>query len=707
MPPEWGNIEVDVYGIAGGDPYVIDRGYSHVNILAKSYKGASFSRKSNNVPHLEWIDDIGLVARPQIVIKDTLFNRFTINDGDFDQVRPVSGSENKYRLRHYNGNPGETFDAQGLDVFPARHHFAFELFLPETPEGWDYPGMAPFVRIEFGNGAWGIYLSNTECFLLRRNAAGVLIAVDQLRQPAKRIGWIEQDAIWVFVRNLYGKVAVSTDFGDDYTIYEDDTMPLVVPEGRVRLVGQGGIVEFGNHQILYNTGYMDEAPQDSLTQRISSASVLTGEYEIPGSSSISFSDISAYPTRYMQGRATLNPGINPFNTSPPFTSYATPVLGVMSFRIPVTIQNTSNDVTQPFAGKILGCDIDEPEDIGAGTCILYLHSDLQNLFTLFDWRWRKISVRMSFGAETPVTVFTGYTRSIEIEESPNNEFKQAFVTLICDNAAIRFKRATWDPFHRVYFGGMFPNDAADYILASEGLNASYRAWNILGNFGRLPKGSFDYPFGMTRDDEAKWKTLQRIFAHRDLEIGVARDGTFLTLPMNYVDSVVGWDLHPDQQVTVDQRKLMTSFRNIFNSMDHATAVLVTGYNTETGRGRGGNRAVYAWAVDSQAEINPASGRFCRWRELIQENLNEPATLSVLGARAQTIAYDTFNLRKEPEAEIPCYPEMLRKMRVQIMGENLGDIAPGTELKVSTVNHSMRNPRGQRIHATTAIGLRRI
>ena len=178
-----------------------------------------------------------------------------------------------------------------------------------------------------------------------------------------------------------------------------------------------------------------------------------------------------------------------------------------------------------------------------------------------------------------------------------------------------------------------------------------------------------------------------------LEIGVTDDGRFVSVPRFYSEVFI---TDTFQASPTDALDAVHGMEAALDSKESATAVLVYGTNNFGARH-------YGFAVDTFAERAPASGRFCPWRECIQEEIPGTSTVAMCIARAQALAQEFFGLRVESSLEVPCRPDIARRSRIQVPGTKLGLTDYDEEIVLGITHHFLPAPSDCR----TILGLRRL
>jgi hypothetical protein len=680
---------VRLYEAGQGDPLVLDHGFGWYDVLKESAATGTYGRDAQGQPLLEYLPGVGLVCRPFLNLADTRKSHYSTLGGTWEEQRPATGSPRAYRLCQIDTTAGLQWSATSLFSLPASPSVAFTLLFADSPPDWDTAAYPQYVRLELGR-EWALEFRPGTGGALLRKIDGAYQAVLELPNP---VGSLDESLI--FLRCLRGKIGVSCDFGRSYAWLESlDGSAISMPAGRLTLRGQGGQAVFGLHPLRYYAGTYDSPTRSTFTSRVAATPALAPRATVPGGTGVALSDRSDSFNGIAQWRATLTPAAS---GSFPFAFYTTPELYTVTFRYPVTtaLATGLGAYTTPWDGELRSVEVDKPLELDTATASVRIRKDAATQLVWRSGRWPKVQIRLgeaaADGSERWWTVFTGYIRTIEASASGYGEAEIAWTA---DNVSIRLKRAEWTRLDAVPLGGQTLNEALDQVLASEGLNASYRSWHEIGDRFLLPYGRAEEPFEWPRAGERKWETLQRLAGYAGLEVVPADDGTLLSGPKRWAEPWLrgGWEAVP----ATDLKALVQDVRYCLDSAEAATAVLVDG------QGPGGE-ALLAWAVDGAAEGNLLSERLCPWRETVQETLPGTATPGMLLARVQALAGEQFSLKLEPELTAPVNLDVARRDRVRVAGTTVG-IADTDEFVVLSLRHHYEaDPSFGRL--TTTAGLR--
>lgn len=682
---------VKLFDVGQGDPIVTDHGLGWYDSLEKSNEFVTPTYRSDGFPHLEYLDLIGMTCRPRVVKKDTLASSYTLSGGGWESVAPMYGSPRWKRLVQVDSSSGVLYSATSKFELPANPHVALSMLMAETPADWDSEEQPPFARVEFGV-TMALQLDKNGLFLLEGSPSGWQMSKEMSR-PSNGEGYTDIDEMWFYIRPMGEKLCISVDHGKHYDAFLDFG---IIPSGPIIFRGQGGNAAFGLHQIQYETGSYWSMRHDAGGSRVGPVPVITGRYETPNGSAVAFLDASSPLDSVAQYKATLTPGTQVIQ---PFTFYTPPVLGAVQFEYPTVIQTTGNAGSNPWDPWLLSASVELADDISESSCVLRFHHDAHTAF-VGEFRWRKVEVtqgyKLSDDTEELYTTFVGYIGAVDLNRE---EFGSVGVQVTVENTSISLRRQEWSPFDIVTLGGMTVNAAADYVLLKAGRNFSYRNWHADGNLILLPAGTPEEPFEMLKPRETYWETLVRIFGYANLELGVADDGTFFTVPEGYVSPTVDYHYYPTPEALVLLQQQIANINNSFDAGPSGTAVIVTGKLED------GTEGMF-YAVDSDAESNIASGRFSPWRELIQEEVSGISTPGLLIGRAQALAAKHFALRFELQVSVPIDFTVVRRMRVAIHGCTSIGIGEGEEYGVFPVSHSSNT--GETLATMrTEMGLRRL
>jgi hypothetical protein len=680
-----------------GAPVLADHGFGWYDILQASHRYGTYSRLTLTREFaVEYVDTIGVVCRPTIVYKDTDSDDFNLS-GSWEMRRGATGRR-KQRIVQYSAAVGETWSASSKSELPADPHIAIELRRGEAPAGWDHDAAVPYVRVELGDGQWALEWSDDEGgrLLQMDSASGEWIPLRDLPELQTFGAGATAESL-VLLRPMRGKILVSTDRGRTYADWpvNDGSVP-VIRKGGITFRGQGGVAVFGVHQLKYNAGTYTSRSQNTFTSRsYGPVALLTERSTEPAGTSVVLADDSVPASAIARYTATLTPAstIGPFGWS----VYRTPELYAVSFRYAPVLQPWSNTGTwtTPWDGAVWNLDLDKPLELEGTTLRATIRRDTATAFS-GNFRWRKVQVRAGWlnsdNTESWWTIFTGYIDTLTVTDT---SYAESTIEFGASGHASLFMTAEWTDFDAVPFGGNTINDCLDRILASEGLDTSYRLWHALGNV-ILPAGLPEDPFEMPRRGERKWETMQRLAGYVGLEVIPLDDGTYLTLPRNVTNGGTAktWEYVPATDLTALVEGLQFEYR----SSEAATLVIVRG-ELEDGS------SAWAWFLDGDAEANPLSGRFSPRRVVVQEEMQGTTTPGMLLFRAQTLADEHFRQKYEPSVAGALDLGIGRRDEVVVQGSTAG-ISDFDRFVVLTLKHTITGDPSQRDVKTQA-GLRRL
>ncbi|MFN3652361.1 MAG: hypothetical protein ACK47B_22525 [Armatimonadota bacterium] len=687
-------LSIRLYDVAEGDPRVVTSGFAWCDILAESCRYGSSDFDTAGRPRLEYLPEIGLTCRARLALQDTRASQYRVAGGAWEERRPALGSPRVYRLVQYDASPGVEWSATSLFDLPEDPDCAVELLLPHPPPDWDAAALPPYVQVELGGGAWAIRYDEEGGFLLRRAGSAWQLAAE-LPRPARSGGFDPSpETVVLFVRCLRGQVGVSVDGGRRYTWSGyPDGVPVSIPAGSVAVRGRGGVSLFGLHQLAYSSGVYTSPERNTLTARAAVVPVLEARSDAPGATTIGLGDLSTPAAGIARYAVTLTPESR---AAVPFPVQRAPVVYAVQLRYAPEVQPGTGAYTTPWDERLRWCEVDEPLELHAGSAAWQIRLPPGESFS-GEYRRRKVQIRMGWredGEEQWWTVFTGYIDRVRIEA---DGYGASRVTFRAENATARFKHSEWTMLEARPLGGLTLNAAADAVLASEGLNASYRLWDGLGDRFALPPGSPEEPAELPRPGERKWETLERIFGYAHLEPYARRDGTISSVPRSYFGPVTRSYRVTDPAAA---QELIDSLSVELDYNRWATAVLVTG------RGERGG-AMVGWARDGAAEGGEASAHFCPWREVLQEEIPGSTSPGLVLSRAQALAYDLFGVRSETEVALPLDPGVERRDAVALYGAGAAGFADGAELVVLTLRHRVDLDPESGHGPETIAGLRRL
>ncbi|MGV3723019.1 MAG: hypothetical protein ACO1SX_19135, partial [Actinomycetota bacterium] len=678
------------------DPIVIDPGLIWYDVIGSDGFLAGLPEvNASGLPLTQYIEGVGLCSRAFMFPQDSRLSHGTDDGGSWEE-REIATGRAAYRMNQTDSansltSWSWTFNSQ---AHPANPQFAFSLILPDTPTDWDFDTYPPFVRVEVGE-SYGVEFNKDGTSLVRYLADAWRWVAD-LPTPPRGAGFTDGEEIWLWFRVLEGQVAVSFDYGRSYALYSPPGEAVVIPAGHVVLRGRGGCVTGGLHQLKTFEGDWDSPGKNLERLRITATETFEGSRY---SGSVAFTDLGNPLARQAQYRATLSPV--PISGTL-WDWYSSPVLRAVQVRIAPTVQTIGSDYTTPFDDDLVSIRISKPVALSGTTATVVFHVPAHEENSLEGYRWRKVELitgyHLSDGTDEVYTSLVGYVEEWSAEWS--DELELWTVTWKIANASARFRRNPWGPFRQVCLAGQTPNAAADEILYWHGLNSSYRDWHAAGSGGVIDPGAPESPCELTNPTELPWETLERIFAERFLEVGVADDGTFFTLPKDYAGGSVTMTYHGgDPDGGDDERNRPSRISRRTDYKESFTAALVYGVDAN-------GQFVFATAYDSEAETNVASARFSQWRECVLKEIPGTPHGAYLVGHCQALAQERFPLHAEADLVVPVDPRRSRRERVALYGYGGGDIPDGTEFVILTLEHTWEAGKGLTALSTQA-GLRRI
>ncbi|MDO8604894.1 MAG: hypothetical protein Q7R40_00020, partial [Phaeospirillum sp.] len=623
---------VRLYADGSDDAIVLDRGTCRYDLVGAGGRGGqvsgTISVDANKVPKLRFIPDVGLTCREYYTPRDTLLANYTPTGGSWEQRKPATGSPRPYFLTQYSAAADVVWEAESTFTFPADPSFAVVFDLADTPGDHDATTYPPYVRIEFGNAAWALEYSKVYGARLLQMVSGAWVAIADLSELSG-LGNADGGELLILLRVLRGRIHVSHDRGRSYASWGNpDGTAISIPAHKITLRGQGGQVVFGLHQLQYVTGVFTSPTRNTLTSRaITATPTISGKVYEPSGTSTGFADASSPLVGTAGYTATLTPSTA---TGPPgWSMHRTPEVYAVFFSYPVVTLPALGYYTTPWDGEILQVEVDKPYELDGATATVTIQKDAA---TQFDWpygRFPKAQLRLGELAEngTGVTWYTSFTGYIAEPRVEQQGYGQAKLTLKLENASLRLRDAQWTDFDSVPLGGQTLNAALDDILYSEAIPQYfyYRDWYFNGDVFLLPAGLAEDPFEWPQRGESKWETAQRLAGYAGLELAVRDDGTLTTVVRNsFFASIV----HTFEATATGELNYGLQAMSVSrNDRESATLILVQG-NDVTGA------VMYAYAIDSVAELVPANGRFCAFRRIVQEEVQGTTTLGMLLSRAQ-------------------------------------------------------------------------
>lgn len=659
------------YDPGGGDVTLATRACGVYDVIQKTGGLGLYSQDAFGRSKLQTLPGCGLTCAPFVNLKDTRLANYTTSGGSWEERSPATGSPRVYRLVQYDTSNAVQWSARSSFSLDSNPHVAFSLFFADQSPDWNSASFPPYIRFEFGEvggqARLGIEFGKElgTRFVAYDASTGLWATLLDLPRAPTVADQPNSEAL-ILLRCLRGRIFVSTDGGNDYKSvgYQDGTA-LTVPSTPFTLRGQGNLTVFGLHQIQYVAGTYTSQQRGIYEPRLGAAAT-AGHGYLPAGTSFSVTNLSA-PTAaapYVQYRATLTPTTA---IGTPFTYYRAPELYTAQVTYGASVQPGTGlpFYSLPWDDTCLSLDIRKPYELDGATCTIRLRKEARTVLSALlppgtSTKWRKVQVvggeyLDNLGAFETI-LFSGYVRTPSTEQQ---EYNKQFLDIVLDNASIRFKRAKWDDL-TIPLTGLTINQALDYVLATEGLDASYRSWATIGDFITIPVAEPESPCFWPKAGETKWETMQKLCRVAGLELGVLDNGTFQTIPL-------GTALLPiyvyEASPVNDVRYGIQSLRVDRDASESITACLAQGTDAY------GN-AISAMAIDSAAEQFQFSARFSPWRELEVTDLPGTATYGLLASTAQGTMIEGMWPKIEPQLEAPFNQALGRRQQIQIVGTAL-------------------------------------
>lgn len=684
------------YPLARADLYRPGHGFNGVSvrntgsfydILAETWPQGSSSRDANGRPLLEHMEGVGIVCRPFINLKSSRLSHYTLSDdGDWDEQIDSSGTPRIYRLLQLDLTDGLEWSAESNSALPANPSVAFSFALPEPPADWDEVTIPPYTRLEFG-GEWALLFDRlnggTQLGLLSGDTYEPVLDIPE---PVRAAGASRGDEFLLLVRCLRGRIWISSDFGRSYVSYGDGT--IHVPSAAFTLRGGGGAVLFGLHQIEYQAGVYTAPTRNTFTPRLVITPTLTpvvgyrpdqvDPYLVTSGTSVSLNDTGDHDAGIAGYTATLTP--NELASSFGFSFYRTPELYAVRYEFPTVARTLGNSIdTTGLLTDLREVAVTKPLELDSASASLRCRLDPD---AEFDWTFGRYPLiklwlghRTSAGADHLVNVFTGFLEDPSVDW---NEYRDVEFSAGIQNTSWLFRRRTWEKLETLPLGGMTINAALDWIIGTEGLDASYRSWHARGDLVTLPRGLPEDPFEWANlYDEEKWVTMARVAGYAGMELAVFDDGRYATGPRNYVNPALAhtWEAVPETEL----QSLVRRLRYRMDSAETATCVVVEGVDLF-------GLPFLIWARNARAEGNPFARDFCPWRETVSYEMPAPCPPTFAIIRAQSLAMEHFPLKEEIDLTIPVDLTVLRRDRGQITGSEVAGADPFWRWVVLTLRH---------------------
>jgi hypothetical protein len=669
--------EVRLYDTGEGDPYCTDHGFAYYEPMSTGHKSGLCSLDSNGAPLLRYIEGVGLVCREFVDWQDTLTADYTFTgNGSWEERAPIAGDRHK-RLMQYSAAADTRWYATSNFELPANPQIAITVAMAETPPDNDGAGYPPYARVEFGRDTDGKYAIDiwpgTGVRLMHKPDASAWAVLTELPDNQPEPG---SERVFL-VRCARGRIAVSCDGGKEWTVYTDPSGAVTVPRGTVCFCGEAIAAAFGLHRLKYYEGVFTGARRQTFETRNLPEATLTRDDLLPDGTAIALADNSEPGSAVAGYTATLTPYEE---TAKPWNHFRSPELYSVAYQYPVVATTPSRSYTTPWAGMVVGVEVDKPLDLSESTCTVTIRRD-PRIPWAGNLRNRRIEVLLGYkydnGTTEMLRVFTGHVSRVSLVY---DSFGAIAIQLKLVNLADWLKRAEWTPITSMPLGGQALNAANDAILLSEGLGSAYRSWHSKGDTFPLPLGTPEDRFEWPPAGERKWETLTRVNGYAGLEVAVTDDGILSTGPMGYVAAAVSRSLTASDVAAPEETLL-----EITNTADYgesATAIYASGSG-----GNGGGIA--STAFDTAAERDPTSPRFCGRRYPVQETVGGTATPGILAARAGALAGELFPVKQEPDFTVSVDLARQRRDRVDFYGCSGIGIADGAQAVVLSLRHTFR------------------
>ncbi len=688
---------VHIYAPGAGDPVSTDPGVWWWDVLRHSYRFGTVSLDTAGRPKLRYIEGLGLTCQERLVWQDTTTTHWTTTGGLWEARKPADGGNTRTtRLVQYQTAANTAWSAHSTFRAPHTPAFAFSVLMGATPPDNDEANYPTYCRLEFGSGSARYAISwnrDGGWALLRDPGDGGLDwnEVVSLPEPASD-AWGE--VLW-YVRVARGRIWVSGDRGWSWESYANpDGSAIFVPSATMTWRGQGMACAFGLHQLSFAAGVYTSPPRETQWYRTLRTCTVTPFGNAPGNSSYTGADGSPAIGSTVAYTLTLTPALA---AAVPWNWYHVPDVQAAYLKVMPTRAATVGSYTTPFDSALLSLDIEEPIELSEGTASWTVWHDF---LTQFSGVYGAQKVQILAGhlrdddSEEWNTLFTGYI----VEPGARAErWGEKVLSFTAHNLAWRLKGDRFDDLRGTpVLSGMTVNAALDELLAYNGLDTTYRSWHPDGDAIAFGVGDYEDPALWPKVGDSVWDWMERLAAYAGLEIGVTRDGGFVTLPIDYVADTVSYTWYADPASDATTR--IRSARYVQKVSEGRTMVEARGY------GPNGELLVAA-LVDADAEVNTASDRYIGFRRAEVECVSGVVTAAMLGRIAQALARDRLVPKFEADLTVPVNPGVTRRARVQVDGTTVG-IADTAEFVVREMRHHWEaDPSGEGL--VTTAGLQRL
>jgi hypothetical protein len=701
-------ISVKVFNEANGEPICLDYGFGWLDRLEETANEGLVGVDIYGRPLMELIEGLGLTLKAYPSVRDTQKIHWTCTPGtSWFEWKPDVNQRVKW-LAFTDNTPGIQPTAVSTYTHPANPHFTWSLVIPASSGDWDFNTLVPFTRLEFGNG-WAIHVERSGAYLMRMDGRTWNLAI-KIDNISKDSGGGSLDELCFMVRCQDGKIAISGDMGQNWTVYAlANGAAIKVSGGKYTVRHRGGHLYMNVANIEYPSTqaiYLSPSRNNAFKRLFANPTISyrgwdPNSFIAGGSPTIAVTDRSDFTNAISRWQVIINRVVQ---AGVPFSFQSAGNLGSVTYRLNPILGALGNAHSFPWDGKVYRTVVSKPYDLAGATASVSFKLPLSTDFFEQSWFHRKIQISMgerhldNNGAtidEDWYVVFTGYIYRVEYDETLSN----FDITITCGNASHRFRTRDWTAFEIVSLSefNTTVNQAADYILATEGWapNSSYRTWHVNGN-RRLTKGTYKSPTHLVRRGNSKWRDLEELFSFAELEVATSDDGTLVSLPRDYETGVT----HEYNARNPDSiKKLLEDNKGRLDYSGMRTAVIAYGKNPA-------GQDIFGYIVDTPAETSTLSGRFAPWRVVDQIELNEVCDMGMLAARVNDRARETFNNSSEASFRFPVNLAVGRRDRIAVYGSS--EFPDGTEFQVRTLTHTyaLSQETGQYDISTIAEGIRK-
>jgi hypothetical protein len=664
------SVSVTVSDEAHGEPRMLDRGFQWWYPMDELCEMGAFPVDADGVPLLQRIDGIGLVMSPFVYMSDNLLSDWTVNSGYLEEWYSDSG-EYVSRLSQPDADGPYTTAISNYTV-KENPTFCLTLQASKPPVDYDY-GVAPYFVFTFGTGAFAILFAHGTASLLEEDGAGGMQTAMDLGSVSYQGGYGKVDEMRMIIRCLNGRISISTDEGRNYKNYPKNKSiyRAEVPAGKFEITSEGTSFLFGVHEVDFvNSDWQSPQRNTGVSRPAATASFASISHE-PSGTSVTYSDTSVGVDRIASFSAIFTKSDV---AGTPFVFHDSPVLEATYFYYPFISSLLGSGTSTPWDSFLYYASVDKPKELSGGTCTLKFRVPVS------DWdqnlRLRKIAVDIKEivdGVTTTTRVFTGYVSAITREL----HLGYTEVVLTAISAAGLWNALKWTLFDVRSLDVLTANAAADWVLSSEGWDASRRSWHFFGN-QLIEQGRPERPTIMTKPGSPKFGSLQEMFDPLQLECGADDLGVLFTVPRFYTTGVV-------HQVTARawavKKERPRSVTVTTDYLDSATAVAVTGKDI-------GDQEVAAWVVDWPAENSILSGRYSPFRIYHQEDMPGTTDRARVTGKANSLSQELLALKDDATFPFWVNPAVGRKDELEVSGMESEGLPDGVRLVVETVKHEV-------------------